>query len=130
MKARKNLLTFIIFAISLVQAIAQNISIRGNVSDKAGEPLIGATVVVEDSPDHGTVTDIEGNYMLDNIPVNSNLKFSYVGMVELLESVNNRTIINVALSDDTELLDEIIVVGYGTQKKSQSHGFRRKCRYE
>jgi TonB-linked SusC/RagA family outer membrane protein len=122
MKVRKVVLMLIVFTFSTISVISQNISIKGNVRDNTGEPLIGVTVVVENEEAHGTVTDFEGNYLLENVPTNANLIFSYVGMSKLIEPVNGRRTINVTLSPDTELLDEIVVVGYGTQKKATITG--------
>ncbi len=122
MRIRKIILLLIIFPFSTMCIISQNISIRGNVRDNTGESLIGVTIVVENEEAHGTVTDINGNYVLESVPVNANLIFSYVGMKKLIEAVNGRSTISVILSPDTELLDEVVVVGYGTQKKATVTG--------
>ena len=92
-------------------------TITGKVVDAKGEPVIGATIVVKDDATKGTVTDIDGNYILINIPKDAVLNITYVGMKSQSISSSGRTSVNVTLLEDTELLDEVVVVGYGTQKK-------------
>lgn len=94
----------------------QNITVNGTVTDTDNEPVIGATIVLQDDMARGTVTDIDGNYMIST-PSDGYLQFSFVGMQTQTIPVNGRTVINVVLESDTELLDEVIVVGYGTQRK-------------
>lgn len=117
MKVKRIILLSSMLIFLSLEIISQNISIRGNVSDNLGESLVGVTVVVENDEGHGTVTDINGDYVLENVSSNAVLIFSYVGMKRLLEPVNGRKVINVVLTSDAELLDEVVVVGYGTQKK-------------
>ena len=101
--------------------LAQNITVRGNVTDGLGESLVGVTVQVEGTS-VGTVTDADGNFTLPNIPSNAILSISYVGMNTQSISLNGRAVINVILEDDTELLEEVVVVGYGTMRKSDVTG--------
>ncbi|ULB35028.1 MULTISPECIES: SusC/RagA family TonB-linked outer membrane protein [Proteiniphilum] len=96
---------------------AQTITVKGNVKDDTGLEVIGATIIVEGNAAIGTTTDIEGNYVLNNVPASGNLMFTYVGMKTQKVSVNGRTTINVVMTSDTELLEEVVVVGFGTQKK-------------
>ena len=96
---------------------AQNITVKGTVTDASGETVIGATVIVESDATRGTVTDMDGNYELSNVSKDSKLVFSYVGYKTQTVAVNGKTTLNVVMSSDTELLDEVVVVGYGTQKK-------------
>lgn len=103
-------------------AVSQNVTIKGKVTDDIGEIMIGVTVTVENQESQGTITDVDGNYTLNNVPPNASLKFSYVGMKTQTVPVNNRTRIDVVLLSDTELLDEVVVVGYGTQKKATLTG--------
>ena len=98
---------------------AQNITVNGSVTDATGMSVIGATVMVENNSNIGTVTDIDGNYTLNNVPSNASLQFSYVGMVTQIIPVNGRNDIDVVMASDTELLDELVVVGYGTMQKKQ-----------
>ena len=98
---------------------AQNVTVKGTVCDINNEPIAGATIVVREQATHGTVTDFEGNYALSDVPSNATLVISFVGMKREAIPVNGRTIINVVLSEDTELLDELVVTGYSTQVRSQ-----------
>jgi TonB-linked SusC/RagA family outer membrane protein len=97
--------------------IAQNLTVTGTVNDQNGISIIGATIVVEGSAGVGTTTDVNGNFTLSNISAESYLLFSYVGMKTERVALNGRTTINIVMLADTELLDELVVVGYGTQKK-------------
>lgn len=96
---------------------AQNITVTGLVTDNKNEPLIGVTIKIVGNNLKGTVTDFDGKYILSNIPPDAKLEVSYVGMQKQVIDVDGRTSINVILSDDTELLEEIVIVGYGQQKK-------------
>lgn len=96
---------------------AQNITVKGTVTDGTGEAVIGASVVVKGDAAHGNITDIDGNYTLSNVPPQATLIFSYVGMKTQEIAVNGRVKIDVVLAEDSELLQEVVVVGYGTQKK-------------
>jgi TonB-linked SusC/RagA family outer membrane protein len=98
---------------------AQNITVNGTVTDDTGMSVIGATVMVENNSNIGTVTDIDGNYTLNNVPSDASLQFSYVGMLTQVIPVDGRTTIDVVMASDSELLDELVVVGYGTMQKRQ-----------
>lgn len=94
----------------------QRISVAGVVTEKAtGDPIIGATVMVKGTT-IGTVTDMDGKYMLENVPEDATIVYSYVGMLTVEEPVNGRTTINVELSEDVQALEEVVVIGYGTSK--------------
>lgn len=116
----RGMVFIVLWAISLCM-FAQGITVRGKVVDANNEPLIGVTVLVSGTTT-GTVTDAEGNFMLSNVPSNGRIEVSYVGMQTQLIPVNGRMTIQVTLSEDTELLEEVIVVGYGTMKKSDLTG--------
>lgn len=92
------------------------ISIKGVVTDQKGEPVIGANVV-EKGTTNGTVTDIDGNFSFE-VPANAVLTISYIGYSPKEISVGNQTSFTVKLMENTQKLDEVVVVGYGTQKKS------------
>lgn len=96
---------------------AQNITVKGSVRDLKGEPLIGVTVLVKETA-IGTVTDLNGSFILENVPENAILQFSYVGMEPQEVPVAGKTLINVTMKEAAELLEEVLVVGYGTQKKA------------
>ncbi len=125
MKRKKSTLSKgILFALSWMFSLcifAQNSTVRGVVTDNSGEPLVGVTVQVQGTT-NGTVTDIDGNYTLNNVPADATLEFSYVGMKSQTLPVSGRNAVNVTLAEDTELLDELVVVGYGTMRKSDVTG--------
>lgn len=89
--------------------------ITGQVKDALGEPIIGANVVVKGTT-NGTITDIDGNFSLE-VPDNAILVVSYIGYTDRTVEVGNSSKVMVSLSEDTQKLDEVVVVGYGTQKK-------------
>lgn len=94
--------------------------VKGQVVDAIGEPLIGVNVSVI-SQTGGTITDINGNYSLD-VPQGAKLKFSYIGYKEQVIEVGSQSVINVKMQEDSEILDEVVIVGYGTQKKATMTG--------
>ena len=99
---------------------AQNIRITGRVTDRANLPLVGVSVIV-DGTRTGIATDLQGSYAI-NAPGNAALVFSAIGMETQRIPVNNRTLINVVMLEDAVLLEELVVVGYGTQKKENLTG--------
>lgn len=108
---------FLLLSFFTLSLYAQQVKLTGNVtsaSDK--EPMIGVTIMVKGTPT-GTVTDFDGNYSLE-VPSNSTIIFSMIGYKTQEIKVNNRTHINVALAEDVEALDEVVVIGYGAVKRS------------
>lgn len=105
---------------SLIEETLVQISISGQITDQAGEPLPGATVQ-EKGTTNGTITDIEGNYSL-SLPEDATLVVSFVGFSSQEFAVNGMSVIDVSLSEDVASLEEVIVVGYGTAKKSDLTG--------
>lgn len=97
-------------------AFAQNVKVTGVVTGTSGEPLPGV-YVVEENTLNATSTDVDGNYTI-NAAVGANLVFSYIGYTTRVMAVSGATVMNVTLQEDAQLLDEVIVVGYGVQKKS------------
>ena len=97
----------------------QAITVKGTVKDAENNPVIGATVVVKGTT-IGTTTDIDGNYTI-NVNQGQVLEFSYVGMQQSTVTVSNKNVINITMADG-ELLDEVVVIGYGTVKKSDLTG--------
>jgi TonB-linked SusC/RagA family outer membrane protein len=95
--------------------------ISGKVTDQAGEALIGVNVIVKGTT-IGSMTDIDGNYLLENIPDNAVLEFSYIGYVLQSVSVENRDKIDVSMSEDTQRLEEVVVIGYGQFRKRDLTG--------
>lgn len=112
----RSLLT-LLMGVMAFSLYAQDITVKGTVTDDTGMTVIGATIIVEGDASRGTVTDIDGNYELGNVASDANLVFSYVGYSTQVVSVNGRSTIDVVMSSDSELLDEVVVVGFGTQKK-------------
>ena len=98
-----------------LQVIQQVHKITGTVVDKAGLPVIGANVIVKGTT-NGTVTDVEGRFSLE-IPENAVLLVSYIGYVEREMQVGDESALSIILQEDTQALEEVVVVGYGTQKK-------------
>ena len=112
-----SLRTFAVVVAILMAGVASawaDIVATGNVSDATGEPLIGVSVIAKGSST-GAITDLDGNFRI-NVPDGTTLQFSYIGYkpVEMKAAADMK----VVMSEDTELLDEVVVVGYGTQKKS------------
>lgn len=105
----------------ILSAYGQNRTIRGTVTDSKGEPLIGVTIQVQGAS-IGTVTNVDGNYSLNNVPADAILVVSYVGMQTQSIPVNNRSTVDIVLLEDAEVLDEVVVVGYGVQKKESIVG--------
>ena len=99
----------------------QLIKVKGTVVDKDQAPLIGVTVALQNNTSIGTMTDIDGTFTLD-VPANSKLTFTYVGHTSTTIDVNGRKDIHVVMQENVELLDEIVVVGYGVQKKASITG--------
>lgn len=90
-------------------------AISGTVIDDTGLPVIGANIVVKGTQ-NGTITDMDGNFSL-TVPANSTLKVSYIGYVDQYIPVGNQAILSIKLKEDSQALEEVVVVGYGTQKK-------------
>ncbi|PWJ56980.1 iron complex outermembrane receptor protein [Dyadobacter jejuensis] len=116
------LLSVLFFLVIIGQSAMAQISVKGKVTDQAdGSAIPGATVLLKGGT-IGTQTSLEGTYELTGIPDNAILIFSFVGMNSQEVSVGNRTTIDVALSADSRILQEVVVVGYGSQKKSDLTG--------
>ena len=114
---RKQLLIACLLLLSIC-SYAQQITIKGIVTSATDkEPLIGATVQVKGTGS-GTITGINGDYILSNVEKNAVLVFSSIGFESQEIAVGSQTTINVVLKEATELLDEVVVIGYGAVKKS------------
>ena len=115
-----------IFILTLLWILALSLygqegNIRGTVRDKNKEVLIGVTIKVKGTI-MGTVSDIDGKYLLSNVSPDATLEVSYVGMKSQEIDVKKREIINIVLEEHSEFLDEIVIVGYGQQKKASVTG--------
>lgn len=109
-----------IFAVTCMSMQAQT-TVTGTVTDSSGEPVIGASVV-EKGKSNGAATDIDGNYTITVSGPNASLVFSYVGCESQTVALKGRTKVDVTLADSREALEEVVVVGYGTQRKSDITG--------
>ncbi|WP_204273670.1 SusC/RagA family TonB-linked outer membrane protein [Draconibacterium mangrovi] len=98
-----------------------NLEVSGTVADSGGELLPGVTVVVKGTT-NGTITDIDGNYSLKNVPSDGTLMFSFIGMNSIDVAVNGQTSISVTLESANIAIEEVVAVGYGVQKKSSVTG--------
>lgn len=107
----------------------QTRTITGTVIDEIGEPLIGVSVKVKDA-NQVTITDVDGNYSINVPSENSVLQFTYLGFLPENVTVGDRTVVNITMSEDAQKLDEVVVVGYGIQKKSHLTGSVSKLRGE
>lgn len=116
----KHLLLFFTLTCLSLSVTAQQKQISGSVTDTRNEPVIGASVL-EKGTSNGTITDLDGNFSL-NAAVNATFIVSYIGYKPQEISVNGKSVLSIVLEEDSELLDEVVVVGYGTQKKSSLTG--------
>lgn len=116
----KSLLFISALVMSSAAAQAQGIMVKGKVVDQHNEPVIGATVGV-DKGKAKTVTDIDGNFTLQ-VPANAQIVVNYIGMKPATQSVGGRRELNFVLQDDVNQLQDVVVVGYGTQKRGSITG--------
>lgn len=116
----KSLLFISALVMSSAAAQAQGIMVKGKVVDQHNEPVIGATVGV-DKGKAKTVTDIDGNFTLQ-VPANAQIVVNYIGMKPATQSVEGRRELNFVLQDDVNQLQDVVVVGYGTQKRGSITG--------
>jgi TonB-linked SusC/RagA family outer membrane protein len=114
-KSAVMILSFI--AIFLSQSLsAQNVTVSGKIKDTMGEPLAGVTVIVKGST-HGTISNVDGNFTIGNIASNDILVFSFIGMKTEEIEVKGKKIIDVIMTENVTVLDEVVAVGYGTVRK-------------
>lgn len=114
---------FLLMLFSCVTAMAQQgITVKGTVFDSTGETVIGASVVVKGNTSIGTISDIDGNFVLTVPSENTTLVVSFVGMKSQEVKATSTNLIKVTLEDDSQQLEEVVVVGYGQQKKASVVG--------
>ncbi len=111
----KHLFVFLLLFIGIGAATAQNVQITGTVKDKLGETVIGANVTVKGTT-NGAITDLDGKFSLQ-APPNATLVVSFIGYTTQEIELKGKNHIVVTLSEDSQALDEVVVIGYGTQKK-------------
>ena len=99
----------------------QEITVRGQVADGNGDPVPGVSVVV-DGTMNGTITDVDGNYVLENVPENAILNYSFVGMLQQSIEIRGRNRIDVVMEQATIGLEEVVAIGYGVMRKSDITG--------
>jgi TonB-linked SusC/RagA family outer membrane protein len=102
-------------------SFAQVRQVTGTVLDSTGEPVIGANVVVVGTT-NGVITDFEGKFTLKDIPANSKIQVSFIGYVAQTVAVGNQSVMKIVLQDDSQMLDDVVVVGYGTMRKKDLTG--------
>lgn len=113
----KRLFTLLALIIMSLTVMAQQ-QVKGVVSDSKGEPIVGATVYVTGQDKaHGTVTDVDGVFELKGLTGNEVLEVSYIGYLPQKVKIAKRKNLSITLAEDTKVLDDVVVVGYGTQKK-------------
>lgn len=117
----KKLLSSVCFLFVFIFALgAQNVAVKGNVTSKTdGQPVIGASVIETSSSANGTITDFDGNFTL-TVPANATLKITYIGYKPI--TVKAATSIRVQLEEDTQMMEEVVVTGYTTQRKADLTG--------
>lgn len=116
LKMKKAVLTLSL-ALMCSSVFAQKV-VTGNVKDASGEPIIGATVSVKGAQGVGAVTDIDGNFSLSNVPAGATIEITYVGFRTQTLKTDGKNRLTVQMEQDSQNLDEIVVVGYGVQRKS------------
>lgn len=109
------LVLWVMFLFATLTTSAQQVKVTGTVTDPGGEPLVGVSVKANAS---GIITDIDGKYSID-VPSAGSITFSYVGFETIVEKVNGRKNINVMLQEKNDVLNEVVVIGYGTMDKKE-----------
>ncbi|WP_321479101.1 TonB-dependent receptor [uncultured Bacteroides sp.] len=115
--SKKTFGVLIIFMLVPLWAFSQNIIVKGNVKDAFGETFPGVNIIQVGTNSNGTISDLDGNFQI-SVPSNAKLRFSFVGYLDQIIAVEGQRNINVILKEDNKKLEEVVVVGYGTQKKA------------
>ena len=122
-KLRKVPFLMMLMLLSCLQLYAQKgVTVRGTVFDNKGETVIGASVVVKGNNSIGTISDIDGNFVITVPDAKSTLTISFIGMKSIDVRVNPNQKMKITLEDDSQQLEEVVVVGYGQQKKASVVG--------
>ncbi len=116
----KSFSIMILLTVFTLSVNAQTVTLKGQVTDESGSALIGVNVL-EVGSSNGTITDFNGVYTL-KVPAKAKINFSYLGYVTQVIDVNGKSIINVSMKEDAKAIDEIVVIGYGTQRKEAVTG--------
>ncbi|NDW13647.1 TonB-dependent receptor [Bacteroides sp. 214] len=120
-KSRSILLLLSFLMLGSWNVYAQQISVKGVVKDTFGDPVIGASVVQKDNPGNGTITNVDGEFTV-NVPQNSKLKISYLGMKDQEVTAVAGKILNITLQDDARAIDEVVVIGYSSRRRGDLTG--------
>ena len=115
----KRVFMTLLLSVVCLFAMAQK-TIHGTVKAADGEPLIGVTVMVDGKA--GAITDLDGNFTINNVAPSAVLKVSYIGYTEQTIKVGNKVQFDIVMNEDTQTLADVVVVGYGTMKKSDLSG--------
>ncbi len=118
---RRQAAIFLLTALASFSALAQGQTVTGTVKEANGTTLPGATVQIKGTT-RGAQTDIDGAYSIPNVPTSSTLVFSFIGKTAQEIEVGNRTVVDATLADDSKSLQEVVVVGYGTQRRQDVTG--------
>ena len=115
----KKLLCSVCFLFTFMSVLwGQNITVKGNVTSKTdGQPIIGASVVQNDSKSTGTITDLDGNFTL-SVPTNALLAISYIGYKEVI--IAAKPSLKIVMEEDAKMIDEVVVTGYMAEKNPKS----------
>ncbi|MCQ2165137.1 MAG: TonB-dependent receptor [Bacteroidales bacterium] len=119
-KFATSIMSFVLFLGLAVNASAQNV-VKGKVVDQNGQPVIGAAVLVLEDATKGAITDENGDWSLD-VKAGQTLQFSSIGFVTSTSKVGSAGVINITLNEDVNLLDDVVVIGYGTARKADLTG--------
>ena len=111
----KSLFLVTCLLLAVMPAFSQTGTVTGTVTDVSDEPLVGVSILVQGTQ-NGVVTDFDGKYILNNVQENATLTISYIGMLPQHIGINGRSVINVILEEDTQQLEEVVVIGYGSAK--------------
>ncbi len=120
-KLYKVFFTLLLLSSMSLNVLAQTLQVQGVVTDFTNEPMIGVNVLVKGTT-NGVITNMDGNYTIQNVGADDVLVFSYIGYLPQEITVKSQSTINVVLLEDSQTLDEVVVVGYGVQRKSDLTG--------
>ncbi len=117
----KQIYLIITFSLFSLIGFSQTMEITGNISDASGLPLPGVTII-QVSTNNGAITDFDGYFTVKGIKIGDQLKFSYLGFREKTVTIKTKNSLVITLDEDQESLDEVVIVGYGTQTKKEITG--------
>ncbi len=115
-------MTLALLLLSVGVTWAQNVTVKGKVSDPSGEPLAGVYVQIQNAQTNGVITDGEGNYQI-SAPSNGALEFILMGFQDAVEQINGRSVVNVAMNEDAQMLEDVVVTAMGIKKERKALGY-------